>query len=198
MTTPATPELSKKLTKDLAAMEPPAYEAAVQALVTHECRKARVEHPKGTFDNGKRWYPSKEEEAVGTFENIRSPSRSWPNSYNQAARSLAHCEKLAGADHEDVLKVKRVAKALDVDLTDRKAAEAALEKVYANVRNPEKAQDVAKAEKAPEPEAPQPAKTKVTGFPSMADAAAYIAAKREATNDLAVGDEPRQRAIPSR
>lgn len=198
MTTPATPALSNKLQKDLAAIEPQAYDAAVEALITHECRKARVEHPKGTFDNGKRWYPSKEEEAVGTFKDIRSPSRHWPNSYNQAARSLTHCEKLAGADHEDVLKVKRVAKALEVDLTDRKAAEATLEKVYADVRSPGKAQEVAKAEKAPEPEAPQPAKTKVTGFPSMADAAAYIAEKRLATNDVAAGDDLAKRAIPSR
>lgn len=191
--------LSPKHAKALQAIEPQAYDAAVEALITHECRKARVEHPKGTFDNAKRWYPSAEEEATGTFKDIRSPSRHWPNSFNQAARTLAHCEKLAGAEHEHVLAVKRVAKEWGVDLTERKEAEQALKAAYSQAQERGQAKDLpaetVKAEPAkPEPvKAPEPAKPADSrvAFPSMDDADAYVAAKRSRTADLGETNTPR-------
>lgn len=122
-------QIDKKTLIALAEMDPTALEKATQAWVTHRRRDARLENPKGKFDKGSRWYPDEEEEATGTFDSIRSPSRAWPMSYNKAARSLSHCEKLKGAKHEDVLVIKRVLTKLEVEATDVEAVNKALKEI---------------------------------------------------------------------
>lgn len=86
---------------------------AAAALQRYERRQARSEHPEGEFDKGGRWYPEgKDEEVMGA---VRSPSRSFPHSYNLACRSLAHCERYEGADHQVVLTLKRELKKVGID-----------------------------------------------------------------------------------
>lgn len=102
----------KKLSKDTTAflqLSEESKAAALEALVKFQLRKDRVEHPKGCFDNANRFYPSDEEDC-GITAYIRSPSRSWPNSYMYACRTLNHCEDLCGASHDDVLFLKRLTK----------------------------------------------------------------------------------------
>jgi len=97
---------------------------AMNALVTFARRKDRLEHPEGSFDNASRWFPSNAEDC-GVSGYIRTPSRSWPNSYMVACRTLDHCERLFDADHEDVLALRRYLTAQGVDVTtlvDRKLA----------------------------------------------------------------------------
>ncbi|QWT22511.1 hypothetical protein KPL74_11040 [Bacillus sp. NP157] len=86
--------------------DPDALVNALQALVTHARRAARIEHPAGSSDRGGRWYPSDDEDC-GVTRTARSPSRAWPHSYNQACRSLAHCEALYDADHQLTLLLRR-------------------------------------------------------------------------------------------
>lgn len=97
------------------------FHPAFAALLRYERRQARIEHPSGSFDKAKRWYPSGRDEDVIDFG--RSPSRSYPNSYNLACRSLAHCERYEEADHQVVLCLKRELKKLGVGATDANAKE---------------------------------------------------------------------------
>jgi hypothetical protein len=97
------------------------FHPAFAALSRYERRQARIEHPSGSFDKAKRWYPSGRDEEVIDFG--RSPSRSYPNSYNFACRSLAHCERYEEADHQVVLRLKRELKKLDVGAIDANAKE---------------------------------------------------------------------------
>jgi hypothetical protein len=115
--------------------------AATNALSKFAKRKARLEHPEGSFDNASRFYPSNEENC-GVMSYVRSPSRNWPNSYMLACRSLEHCEDLCGADHDDVLLIRRFLKLKEADLTDLAACQAIIE---AEVR---KAVAEARAERA--------------------------------------------------
>ena len=91
------------------------FSAAVAALMRYERRQARTEHPAGSFDKAKRWYPAGRDEEI--MEAGRSPTRSYPNSYNLACRSLAHCERYEGADHQVVLKLKRELKKAGIQAT---------------------------------------------------------------------------------
>jgi len=100
--------------------------AAVCALNKFTKRKARLEHPDGSFDNASRFYPS-DEENCGITSYVRSPSRNWPNSYMLACRSLDHCEDLCGADHDDVLLVRRFLKSKEAELTNLAACQALIE-----------------------------------------------------------------------
>lgn len=78
--------------------------AAAQALTIFNRRQARIDHPEGGTDNGGRWYPEGRDD-IGMA--VRSPSRSYPWSYMLHCRSLDHCECLTGADHDDVLTIRR-------------------------------------------------------------------------------------------
>jgi hypothetical protein len=95
------------------------FQPALAALVRYERRQARIEHPSGSFDKAKRWYPTGRDEEV--IDAGRSPSRSYPNSYNAACRSLAHCERYEEADHQTVLRLKRKLKKAGVLATDESA-----------------------------------------------------------------------------
>lgn len=95
------------------------FHAAFAALVRYERRQARIEHPAGSFDKAKRWYPSGRDEEV--IDAGRSPSRSYPNSYNAACRSLAHCERYDEADHQVVLRLKRELKKAGANANDDNA-----------------------------------------------------------------------------
>ena len=95
------------------------FQPALAALVRYERRQARIEHPSGSFDKAKRWYPNGRDEEV--MDAGRSPSRSYPNSYNLACRSLAHCERYEDADHQIVLLLKRELKKAGVKAADASA-----------------------------------------------------------------------------
>lgn len=82
-------------------------QAAFRAQARWLRRKERTEHPDGTFDKAGRWYPSKDENCDDYTSHTRTPSRRWLYSYLLAARSLAHCEALEDADHDDVLLMRR-------------------------------------------------------------------------------------------
>lgn len=99
------------------ALTQPRVEAAFAAHARWARRQARTEHPDGKFDGARRWVPSAGENIDGFTSQVRTPSRAWPMSYMLAARSLGHCEALEGAQHEDVLTLRR-AKMLDgIDAT---------------------------------------------------------------------------------
>ena len=97
------------------------FTKAFAALTRYERRQTRTEHPAGSFDNAKRWYPSGRDGDV--IDAGRSPSRAYPNSYNLACRSLAHCERYEEADHQVVLLLKRELKKADLEATSNGAAE---------------------------------------------------------------------------
>lgn len=63
-------------------------------------RQSRTEHPLGTFDNAKRWYPS-EAESYGCC-NLRNPTRNWPNSLNTHCRTLEHVATLHNIDKKSL------------------------------------------------------------------------------------------------
>lgn len=117
--------MTSKLIRSLITLNftPDRMGAAIKALNKFTMRKARLEHPEGSFDNGSRFYPS-DKENCGVTGYIRSPSRSWPNSYMLACRTLEHCEALCDADHQDVLLVRRFLKSKEADLTDLPACQA--------------------------------------------------------------------------
>lgn len=75
--------------------------AAIKALADYE----RGEKPAGSYDNASRWWPDKEFECCAL---IRSPSRAWPFSKLKHCLSQAHKEALHGAEHGDVLALRRV------------------------------------------------------------------------------------------
>lgn len=82
-----------KISKDTKAFQALTQEelnAALRALSQFKRRQDRLEHPDGSFDNAGRWYPTDDEDC-GITARVRSPSRSWPNSYMLACRSLDHC-----------------------------------------------------------------------------------------------------------
>ena len=81
----------------------------VEAGLEHYRRKVRLSHPPGKWDNAKRFYASEQTTFV---RQCRSPSRAWPLSEMKAARTAAHCAEIYGV--EDVLAVRRVARALEV------------------------------------------------------------------------------------
>lgn len=116
-----------KLIRDIITLSQDAarFDSALSALTTFALRQARIEHPEGSFDNAGRFYPSDDEDC-GVTSYIRSPSRSWPNSYMLACRSLDHCERLVDADHDDVLLLRRYFKTVEVSLTDKAACQAVI------------------------------------------------------------------------
>lgn len=119
------------MSKKTIAFKTPDLMKAAAALRRYERRQARDEHPEGAFDKGGRWYPKgKDEEVMGS---VRSPSRSFPNSYNLACRSLAHCERYEGADHQIVLALKREFKKAGVDDIESDDADSVIHRLRLDV-----------------------------------------------------------------
>jgi hypothetical protein len=81
---------------------------AVNAAITYIRRRDRDEHPAGSFDSAKRWYPDPSENLNTAY--YRSPSRSWPFSYMHACRTAQHCSHLHEAD---VSTVRSIANRID-------------------------------------------------------------------------------------
>ncbi len=96
--------------------------AALAALQRYDRRQKRAEHPEGRFDRGGRFYVAGRDSEV--LDSIRSPSRSFPLSENQAARSLAHCERFDEAKHDAVLELKQRLKKREIDVQAPEAKEA--------------------------------------------------------------------------
>lgn len=69
-------------------------------------RKNRRTDPPGKFDKVGRFYADEQTYAV---RNVRSPSKNWPYSQMNAARTAAHCAEVRGVDDEQLLIVKRIA-----------------------------------------------------------------------------------------
>lgn len=80
--------------------------AEIRAGLAFFDRKTRRTNPPGEFDKQGRFYADERTEAV---QSVRSPSKAWPMSEMLAARTAAHCAELF--DAEELLAVKRVAKA---------------------------------------------------------------------------------------
>jgi hypothetical protein len=68
-------------------------EHTLDAQTLYQARKARTDHPKGTFDKAGRFWPS-EEEIRPCCATIRTPSRAYPYSLMTHARTLRHCRNL--------------------------------------------------------------------------------------------------------
>lgn len=102
---------NRQIAKIFAGVTFEKFAAAVRAYITWQRRQERYEHPEGTFDSKRRWYPSRAENLDGLTDLVRSPSARYPFSYMLAARSLWHCENLQGlnekTDHELVLSIRR-------------------------------------------------------------------------------------------
>lgn len=73
-------------------------------------RKNRKTNPPGTFDNAGRFFAS---ERTYSVRACREPSRRWPYSEMQGARTADHCAELFDVD---ALAVKRVCKILERQL----------------------------------------------------------------------------------
>ena len=74
-----------------------------EAIKVFMDRKNRISHPSGKFDNGMRWYPSKEE-VCSCCNSIRSPSRSYPYSLLTHCRTAEHVSNLYKVDLKELRK----------------------------------------------------------------------------------------------
>lgn len=81
-------------------------------------RKNRKANPPGEFDNAGRFNAGERTESV---RNARRPSRAWPYSEMNAARTAAHCGEVHGVAPEHMLFVKRIALAAERDFGVEKA-----------------------------------------------------------------------------
>lgn len=99
------PKLNKAQ-RAVGELTPDTIRKALNALQRYERRQLRLERPAGSFDNAKRWYPTKEEDQ-GVTDWAREPSRRFPFSYMSACRSLDHCCALEKVSYEVVLTVRR-------------------------------------------------------------------------------------------
>lgn len=72
-----------------------------RAAASYIARRDRKEHPDGTFDTAKRWYPS-DKERQDCCDAIRSPTRNWPYSYVLHCRTLPHVAKLFDVTPEEI------------------------------------------------------------------------------------------------
>lgn len=102
---------------------------ALNALERYRRRQLRFERPDGYFDHAGRWWPNTTESQVTRY--ARTPSRAWPYSYLTACRTLAHCEELEDAIHEDVLALRRLLKKHpDIDVALHLAQVRSTERVH--------------------------------------------------------------------
>jgi hypothetical protein len=102
-----------------------AHEKRVKSLAAsvYAARKARREHPEGTFDKAQRFYPSDREDGGGDGTSVRSPSRSWPFSYMLRCRTRQHCVVLVERALEGFDVPPDVARVVGpIDAIDRLAA----------------------------------------------------------------------------
>ena len=74
--------------------------------IAQECidLQSRKINPKGSFDDGGRWYP---ETKFGCCNNIRGPSRAWPYSYLMHCRTISHMAKQYMVDEKELRKAVR-------------------------------------------------------------------------------------------
>ena len=83
-------------------------ESEIAAGIEFSDRKARRAHPPGNWDNAKRFFAAERTQAVTLS---RSPSRAWPFSEMNAARTAAHCAEVYRANC--LTHVRRLGSALD-------------------------------------------------------------------------------------
>jgi hypothetical protein len=101
-TYPASAEGAKKMTDK---------ERKAQIKLVYEARRDRLINPEGKFDNAGRWYPSAREDAGDVIGQVRSPSRAYPYSYMQRARTRKHVAVLADVQPEYFAQLVREAEA---------------------------------------------------------------------------------------
>lgn len=73
-------------------------------------RRKRMKHPEGKFDNAHRFWPD-DDEWCECCDEVRSPSRAFPNSLNSHCRSMNHIANLFNVDLKSlrvVIKFKNV------------------------------------------------------------------------------------------
>ena len=99
-------ELKDKLRK--IASDASYSESEIAAGIEFSDRKARRTHPPGAWDRAKRFFAAERTTAVTLS---RSPSRAWPLSEMQAARTAAHCAEVYQASC--LTHVRRIGSALD-------------------------------------------------------------------------------------
>lgn len=70
----------------------------------YEARRRGDNRPEGSWDNAKRWKPSKREDCGGSVSKVRAPSRTYPLSYIRRATTKSHAANLveAGLQARDV------------------------------------------------------------------------------------------------
>ncbi|HXH05382.1 MAG TPA: hypothetical protein VNI83_02210 [Vicinamibacterales bacterium] len=81
-------------------------ETALNELLARRERRA---HPRGSFDNGGRWWPAAEEEQV-CCRRVRTPSRSFPYSLLTHCRTVEHVAMLYGVPAGTLRRAVRAAK----------------------------------------------------------------------------------------
>lgn len=79
----------------------------VLAAACYLRRKHRREHPAGSFDSARRWYPDPEE-ARWCCKNIRRPSARWPFSLLVHCRTLTHVSVLYRVREDEVRRAVRL------------------------------------------------------------------------------------------
>lgn len=97
--------------------------AAIEAAIEHHARRTRLKHPPGRFDKAGRFHAEERTEKVSA---VRSPSRAWPLSEQKAARTAEHCAEVYDVEP---LYVKRIAKALNIDLDSAESCHETLERL---------------------------------------------------------------------
>jgi hypothetical protein len=102
-----------KKVRDLIALTPSQREAAMGAWGSFMIQA----RPEGTRDAAKRWYPDSSEHCE-CCEQVRQPSRSWPNSLYKHCLTLRHKEKLFGTEHSHVLAIKHWFETIGLDITE--------------------------------------------------------------------------------
>jgi hypothetical protein len=87
------------------AMDDDRFDRALAAWSRCLRRRSRTERPEGDYDDEHCWHPHPHEHSV-VVERMRPPTRSFPQAYLIACRSLEHCEALEGADRGATLTVR--------------------------------------------------------------------------------------------
>ena len=87
------------------AMDDDRFDRALAAWSRCLRRRDRTELPDGDYDDEHCWHPHPHEHSR-VVERMRPPTRSFPQAYLVACRSLEHCEALEGADRAATLMVR--------------------------------------------------------------------------------------------
>lgn len=102
-----------KIVRDLIALSPSQREVALGAWGAFMTQV----RPDGARDGAKRWHPAIWERCE-CCEQVRQPSRIWPNSLYKHCFTLRHKEKLFGTEHSHVLAVKHWFETSGLDITE--------------------------------------------------------------------------------